>query len=56
MIMSLTLDEPLSDVKKFDLPKSRVSTSKSVFTNLLGEYHGSSSPRSFVFKLICSSM
>ncbi len=48
MIMSLTFEEPLSDVKKLDRPKSSVSISKSVFTNLLGECHGSSSPRSLV--------
>ena len=46
-IMSLTLEEPLSDIKKLDRPKLSVSISKRVLTNLLGEYHGSSSPRSF---------
>src|SRR5690348_3220556 len=46
-MMSRTSEEPLSLVKKLDLPKSSVITFKTVLVNLLGEYHGSSSPRFF---------
>ena len=45
IIISRTLEEPESLVKKLDFPRSSVITLIKVLKNLLGEYQGSSIPR-----------
>src|SRR6476660_4780753 len=49
IMMSLTLEEPESVVKKLDLPKSRVTILDKVLKKRLGEYHGSSNPKDLTF-------
>src|SRR3954470_16141828 len=49
IIMSLTLEEPESVVKKLDLPNSRVTILDKVLKKRLGEYHGSSNPKDLTF-------
>jgi hypothetical protein len=52
IMISFTLEDPESVVKKLDLPKSRVTILTNVLVKRLGEYQGSSNPRDLIFSAI----